>query len=64
MPGNNGNLMVFFVSHIIDIKDNNINVSDSTLIWLHLENYHSDIVKRIYSKFESNPGVPSSKATT
>lgn len=46
-----------FVSHIIDIKDNNINVSDSTLIWLHLENYHSDIVKRIYSKFESNPGV-------
>ncbi|MEL2389395.1 McbB family protein, partial [Escherichia coli] len=27
-----------FVSHIIDIKDNNINVSDSTLIWLHLEN--------------------------
>lgn len=53
-----------FVSHIIDIKDNNINVSDSTLIWLHLENYHSDIVKESIQNLKVTLVLPSSKATT
>ncbi|EEH0276607.1 McbB family protein [Salmonella enterica] len=45
------------VSHVIDVKNNNFDLSDSTLIWLHLERYQPEIIKEIYIKFENNPGV-------
>ncbi|EGZ8131092.1 McbB family protein [Salmonella enterica] len=45
------------VSHVIDVKNNNFDLSDSTLIWLHLERYQPEIIKENYIKFENNPGV-------
>ncbi|EBP9213778.1 McbB family protein [Salmonella enterica] len=45
------------VSHVIDVKNNNFDLSDSTLIWLHLERYQPEIIKESYIKFENNPGV-------
>ncbi|MCT7051790.1 McbB family protein, partial [Salmonella enterica] len=45
------------VSHITDVKDTNFDLSDSTLIWLHLEKYQPEIIKSVYTKFENNQGV-------
>ncbi|HAG0017879.1 TPA: McbB family protein [Salmonella enterica] len=45
------------VSHVMDVKHINFDLSDSTLIWLHLEEYQPEIIQAVYTKFKSKPGV-------
>lgn len=45
------------VSHIMDVKHINVDLTESTLIWLHLEEYQPEIIQAVYAKFANISGV-------